>query len=84
MISSDGHVTARMQDWRAYMPSKHHEEFDVFLAVYREKGSWNNEPAAMIKWFDPDVVKLWEENVIDENRLVGTWDIKARFEEMAR
>jgi hypothetical protein len=34
MISSDGHVTARMEDYRPYLPS-HHAGFDEFDSAQR-------------------------------------------------
>ena len=84
MISSDGHATARMTDYRPYLPANLREDFDAFCVVYAKEGARINEPAAMIKNFDQDVVDLWIENVIEPNRLEGTWDADARFAEMAR
>jgi predicted TIM-barrel fold metal-dependent hydrolase len=34
--------------------------------------------------FDGDCVDIWKHNVLDQGRLEGTWDIDARFAEMAR
>lgn len=84
MISSDGHVTARMEDWGPYLAPGVRDEFDSFLKVYREKGSRNNEPKAMRSRFDADVVDAWEAEVIDSNRLEGTWDLDARLRELGR
>ena len=38
----------------------------------------------MVNSFDKEFVDLWIEQVIEPNRLEGTWDVDARFEEMAR
>ena len=38
----------------------------------------------MVNSFDKEFVDLWIKNVIEPNRLEGTWDVDARFEEMAR
>ncbi len=38
----------------------------------------------MVNTFDKQFVDMWIENVIEPNRLEGTWDVDARFEEMAR
>jgi predicted TIM-barrel fold metal-dependent hydrolase len=84
MVSSDGPATARMADYRPYLPANLREEFDAFLEVYREKGARINEPASMEKSFDQEFVDLWIENVIKPDRLEGTWDVDVRFEEMAR
>ena len=40
--------------------------------------------ASMVNSFDKQFVDMWIENVIEPNRLEGTWDVDARFEEMAR
>jgi predicted TIM-barrel fold metal-dependent hydrolase len=84
MISSDGHATARMPDYRPYIPAKLREDFDAFCDVYAEKGARINEPASMVNSFDRQFVDMWIENVLEPNRLEGTWDVDARFEEMAR
>ena len=84
MISSDGHATAQMADYRPYLPPSLRPEFDDFMVEYREKGARISEPANMVKSFDEDCVDMWIENVIKPNRLEGTWDVDARFEEMAR
>jgi predicted TIM-barrel fold metal-dependent hydrolase len=84
MISSDGHATARMPDYRPYLPSSFHEEFDAFCAVYREQGTRINQPKAMEKLYDPEVIEDWVRNVIEPGRLEGTWDVDVRLAEMAR
>jgi hypothetical protein len=84
MISSDGHATARMDDYRPYLPAGLREEFDAFCDLYREKGARINEEASMVKSFDEEFVSIWRKNVLVPGRLEGTWDVKARFEEMAR
>jgi predicted TIM-barrel fold metal-dependent hydrolase len=86
MISSDGHVAAKMEDYRSYMPSKHHQEFDEFCARRRSdpNASRTTTRASMLTKYDEEVVDMWTTNVIDQGRLEGTWDIKARFDEMAR
>jgi predicted TIM-barrel fold metal-dependent hydrolase len=84
MISSDGHATARMEEYRPYLPSSLREEFDDFCAVYREKGTRLTEEQSMVRSFDKELVDLWIENVIEPGRLEGTWDINTRFEEMTR
>ena len=84
MISSDGHATARMPDYKPYIPANLRDDFDAFCEVYAEKGARINEPASMVNSFDKEFVDLWIENVIEPERLEGTWDVDARFEEMAR
>jgi len=84
MISSDGHATARMDDYKAYVPPALREEFNAFCEFFREKGARINEEASMVKTFDQEFVDLWKRNVLEPNRLEGTWDVDARFDEMAR
>jgi hypothetical protein len=38
IVSSDGHAVARMADYRPYMPSGYHEEFDAFCEVHAREG----------------------------------------------
>ena len=45
------------------------------------KGVRVNEEASMVRSYDEDHVELWRKNVLSQNRLEGTWDIDARFEE---
>ncbi len=84
MISSDGHATARMDDYKPYISGSLREEFDAFCDVYRVKGARINEEGTMSKNFDVEFMDLWRENVLKPGRLEGTWDVDARFEEMAR
>jgi predicted TIM-barrel fold metal-dependent hydrolase len=84
IVSSDGHAAARMGDYRPYMPTKFHEEFDAFCAVYEEKGTRSFEPKNMIRRTDPEVVEDWIESAIDTERVLGLWDAERRLKEMAR
>ena len=84
MISSDGHATARMDDYKQYISPSLKEEFDDFCEVYKVHGARINEEASMVKSFDEEFVEIWRKNVLEPNRLEGTWDVDARFAEMAR
>lgn len=84
MVSSDGHASARMDDYRSYLPSNFQDEFDRFCVVYREKGSRNFEVRSMSQWADPEVIQDWKERVIDTGRVEGLWNISSRLDEMAR
>lgn len=83
MISSDGHATARMPDYLPYISPHLREEFRAFCEVYKDKGLRLAEEASMVKTFDAEYVDLWRKNVLSKNRLEGTWDVHARFKEMA-
>ena len=84
MISSDGHATAKMDDYKPYIPSNLRQEFDEFCELYRKEGARINEEASMVKSFDREFVDLWKRNVLEQDRLEGTWDVAARLGEMAR
>jgi predicted TIM-barrel fold metal-dependent hydrolase len=83
IISSDGHVSAQMRDWRPYMPSSFHDEFDAFCDVYDEKGSRNFEPSSMAMRFDPETIEDWKTRILDTGRTKGLSDLGARLEELA-
>jgi predicted TIM-barrel fold metal-dependent hydrolase len=83
IISSDGHVSAQMREWRPYMPSTFHDEFDAFCNVYDEKGSRNFEPTSMLLRRDADTVEDWKTRILDTGRTKGLSDLGARLEELA-
>jgi predicted TIM-barrel fold metal-dependent hydrolase len=83
-ISSDGHATARMEDYRAYLDAEFRDEFDGFLVEYREKGSRNFDAPALRQRLDPDLVAAWTENMVDSGRLRGSSDPHARLKELDR
>jgi predicted TIM-barrel fold metal-dependent hydrolase len=84
MISSDGHATARMPDYRPYLPAALREEFDEFCKLYAVEGARLNEEASMVKSFDQEFIDMWKRNVLEVDRLEGTWDVAARMGEMER
>jgi predicted TIM-barrel fold metal-dependent hydrolase len=84
MISSDGHTTARMDDYRGYLDDEFRDEFDAFLVEYRIKGSRNFDPPALRQRLDPDLVEAWTENMVDSGRLEGSSDPHARLRELDR
>src|SRR5579862_8446806 len=84
MISSDGHACAKMEDYRPYIASEHHQAFDAFCVEFRQKGSRSVDPKHLLTRLDPEVVDTWQEQVIDGDRLGGISDTKLRFKEMAR
>ena len=63
LISSDGHAIADMEDYRPYLPSRMHEDFDAFCVVYREHGGRNSDPKQLAAQLDPDIVQKWTREV---------------------
>ncbi len=82
VISSDGHATARMDDYTDYLDPAFREEFRAFCAVYRERGSHTFEERALSARLDPYLVEEWRENVIDAGRLEGNFDVERRVTEL--
>ena len=68
VISSDGHATARMDDYTPYLDQEFREEFRDFCAVYRERGTHTFEERALSQRLDPYLMDEWRENVIDAAR----------------
>jgi len=84
IVSSDGHATARMEDYRPYMPSRHHEKFDAFCELYREKGTKVFDERPLRARLDPDAYDEWQREVIDQDRLEGAWNADRRLVELER
>ena len=84
LISSDGHATARMEDYRDYLDPEFRDEFEAFLGVHHEHGSYNYEPKAMELRLDREVIDEWVHDVLDAGRTQGHWNPSARLAEMER
>ena len=83
-ISSDGHASARMEDYREYLEKRYLEEFDEFLVEYRRHGSRNFDPPALLRRTDPEVVDDWKVNMLDSGRADGCWNPQVRLQELER
>lgn len=84
VISSDGHATARMEEYRGYLDPELRDEFDAFVVEYHEKGSRNFDPPALRQRLDPELVAAWQEDMVDHGRLEGSSDPHARLRELDR
>ncbi len=84
VVSSDGHATARMEEYRDYLDAEFRDEFDAFVVEYREKGSRNFDPPALRQRLDPELVTAWQEEMVDHGRLEGSTDPHARLRELDR
>ncbi len=81
-ISSDGHATARMRDYRPYLETRHHDEFDAFCAEYEQFGSRNFERPALSTRLDPEAIDAWIETMVTPGRVDGDWDPTRRLHEL--
>jgi predicted TIM-barrel fold metal-dependent hydrolase len=84
IISSDGHATARMEDYTEYLDPEFRDEFREFCKVYREHGSHTFEEPSMRARLDPYVVDEWIEQMIAPGRIDGNWDPARRLVELER
>jgi predicted TIM-barrel fold metal-dependent hydrolase len=84
IISSDGHATARMEDYTEYIDPKLRDEFRDFCVEYREHGSHTFEEPAMRQRLDPYIVEEWIEEMITPGRIDGNWDPRRRLTELER
>jgi predicted TIM-barrel fold metal-dependent hydrolase len=84
IISSDGHAVARMEDYRPYLPSRMHEEFDTFCEYYREHGFRASDPKHLLNRTDADIIEIWKRDVVEPGHLEGNSDPNARIREQDR
>jgi len=84
MISSDGHATARMEDYTQYLDPKFREEFGEFCKVYAERGSHTFEEPALRQRLDPYIVEEWLEQMVEPGRIDGNWNPQRRLQELER
>ena len=84
LISSDGHVSARMADYRPYLESAYLDDFDAFLVTYQEHGVVTTDPTNIANRLDPDVAAEWKEKVADTGRLDASWNPERRAAELDR
>jgi predicted TIM-barrel fold metal-dependent hydrolase len=79
IISSDGHATARMDDYADYLDPEFREEFQDFCVEFREKGTHTSEPKSLSARLDPYLVEEWIKTVIEPGRADGRWNPEKRI-----
>jgi predicted TIM-barrel fold metal-dependent hydrolase len=84
IVSSDGHAMAEMADYKPYLPQRLLAAFDEFLVRYAEHGLRSSDPEWLSNRLDPEEVERWQHDVVDESRLAGDSDPRARIAEMDR
>jgi predicted TIM-barrel fold metal-dependent hydrolase len=84
VISSDGHATARMEDYTQYLDPKFREEFGEFCKVYNDHGSHTFEEPALRQRLDPYLVEEWLEHMVVSGRIDGNWNPERRLQELER
>lgn len=84
VISSDGHVAARMADYREYLDPEFLEDFETFLEEYKEHGVVTTDPTNVAERLDPELAEMWQEKVEAPGRLDASWNPKRRAAELDR
>jgi predicted TIM-barrel fold metal-dependent hydrolase len=82
IISSDGHVAARMEDHRPFLEKQYLDDFDAFLVEYRKHGVITTDSTNIQNRLDPEAAADWKKKVADPGRLNAMWDPKRRAEEL--
>src|SRR5258708_19923620 len=65
LISSDGHVAARMADHRPYLESAYLEDFDAFLTEYAKYGVVTFDATNVADRLDPAAAPAGQKNFSD-------------------
>jgi predicted TIM-barrel fold metal-dependent hydrolase len=73
-----------MEEYRPYLPSRLHEEFDAFCEVYREHGAQAWDVVTLSSRTDPDIIDQWTKQVLESDCLGGVSDAKARIVQQDR
>jgi predicted TIM-barrel fold metal-dependent hydrolase len=87
IISADGHAIAPMEEYKTYIPSRYHQDFDDFYRVYCEHGLVHlrtSDPVALARRADPEVVDQWYEDVFKVGRHLGNESLDIRLRELDR
>jgi predicted TIM-barrel fold metal-dependent hydrolase len=84
LISSDGHVAARMPDYRPYLDPEFRADFDAFLIEYKQHGVVTTDPTNVGDRLDPEVAAQWQRDVADQGRLDAGWSPERRVAELDR
>jgi hypothetical protein len=84
VISSDGHVAARMPDYRTYLDPAYVEDFDAFLREFEQHGVITTDPTNIAERLDPEIAVSWQRDVAAAGRLDATWNPARRITELDR
>jgi predicted TIM-barrel fold metal-dependent hydrolase len=84
VISSDGHVAARMSDYRPYLDPAYRPEFDDFLVEYEKHGVVTTDPTNISERLDPELAESWKKDVAEQGRLDAMWSPERRAAELDR
>jgi predicted TIM-barrel fold metal-dependent hydrolase len=80
IVSSDGHAIARMRDFRQYIPTAYHEEFDAFCNEFDRVGYRAADAKSMRARLDRDVADDFLERFVNTDAYEGRVDSSRRIE----
>ncbi len=84
IISSDGHATAQMRDYRPYLDPAMRYDFDECCDRFDVEGMTTTNPKSLANRIDPELIADWVSSVLDEGRCDGQWDPVKRLRELDR
>ncbi len=84
IVSSDGHATAQMRDYRPYVDPGVRADFDEFCDAFDKVGMTTVNPKSLANRIDPDLVQHWVETVLEPGRADGQYDPHKRLAELDR
>ena len=84
VISSDGHVAARMRDYRPYLDAEYLQDFDEFLVEYEKHGVVTTDPTNISERLDAELAESWKRDVAEPGRLDAMWSPERRAAELDR
>jgi predicted TIM-barrel fold metal-dependent hydrolase len=84
IISSDGHVSALMADYRPYLDKEYLDDFDAFLVEWNEVGTRSFDRAALAQRLDPEDLEHWSEHWYENGRIDAICDPHQRLKETER
>jgi predicted TIM-barrel fold metal-dependent hydrolase len=84
IVSSDGHATAPMADYRRYLPESVRADFDAFCERFAREGARTTDAASLKVRLDEYLVDEWVENVVEPGRLAGQGDPHERARQLDR
>jgi predicted TIM-barrel fold metal-dependent hydrolase len=81
IISSDGHLSPRMAEYRPYIDVNYREDFEQFLLMFNEYGTRSGDLRNMEQRTDREVVDEWREKMLDSGRWEDFHDPDLRLKE---
>src|SRR5688572_23222905 len=82
LLSSDGHASARMEEYRDYLETQFFEDFDAYLPAYRGLFPRDFDRPGTKHRIDLDEYERWMGRTGDIGRLDGAWDVDRRLREL--